>query len=248
MSSTPPSKKAPKPAVDWAALEPHYRAGIRSLKEIGEEFGVSDAGIIKHAGKNGWTRDLTAKIRAKAEAKVSAAAVSPEVSNANRQRESVIVEAAATTMFNVRMAHRKDIARSKSLFNVLIGELEVTSNPEGQGLIESLMDVLRTPDDDENEEQKKLRRKRQSDALAKVLAIPERVDTFKRLMETLDRLTQLERQAFGITDKTPEDPNAGLPTLTETERASRLATMIQLATQRRAAAEEAKPAPATNAA
>lgn len=241
---TSPAPKQPKKTPDWAAIEPHYRAGVRSLKEIGAEYGVSDAAIIKHARKMDWTRDLTAKIRAKAEAKVSAAAVSAEVRAANRNQESVIVEAVATNMFNVRMAHRKDIARSKNLFNVLLGELEVTSNPEGQGLIESLMDVLRTPDAGETEEQQKRRRKSQADALAKVLAIPERVDTFKRLMETQDRLVQLERQAFGITDKTPDDPNAGLPTLNDAERASRAATLLALALQRRLTSEAEKPATA----
>lgn len=42
--------------IDWDAIEPHYRAGIRSLKDIGAEFEVSDAAIIKHAKRDGWVR------------------------------------------------------------------------------------------------------------------------------------------------------------------------------------------------
>lgn len=45
-----------KPSIDWAAIQPHHHAGIRSLRDIGGEFGVSDVAIIKHARKNGWTR------------------------------------------------------------------------------------------------------------------------------------------------------------------------------------------------
>lgn len=60
------SDKPEKVAVDWEALEPHYRSGIRSLKELGKEFGCSDAAIVKHAKRNGWERDLSAKIKAKA--------------------------------------------------------------------------------------------------------------------------------------------------------------------------------------
>ena len=44
-------------AVDWEAVEREYRAGIRSLKDIGAEFGVSDAGIVKRAKRDGWERE-----------------------------------------------------------------------------------------------------------------------------------------------------------------------------------------------
>ena len=47
----PKAPNAPKVAktrkvVDWEALELQYRAGIRSLKDIGREFNVSDAAIV----------------------------------------------------------------------------------------------------------------------------------------------------------------------------------------------------------
>lgn len=45
-----------KRVIDWDALAVHYRAGVRSLKDMGQEFGVSDAAIIKKARREGWTR------------------------------------------------------------------------------------------------------------------------------------------------------------------------------------------------
>ena len=57
--------KAKKPPVDWEAVEREYCFGLRTLKDIGAEFGVSDAGIIKRAKRDGWVRDLSSKIRAK---------------------------------------------------------------------------------------------------------------------------------------------------------------------------------------
>lgn len=221
--------------ADWDSIEPHYRANIRSLREIGAEFGVSDAAIIKHARKAGWARDLDAKIRAKAEAKVSAAAVSAEVSVANRAKESAVVEANAELICQTRMRHRADIRRSQSLFAVLLGELEVGSSPEGQGLIEALMKATAPAPEDESDEQKKSRERRTRQLLERVLALPDRVDTFKRLIETQDRLIQLERQAFGITDKTPvgENPLDGLKVLSTAERASRLSSLMALAEKRR---------------
>ena len=41
---------------DWDAIELHYRAGIRSLRDIAAEFQVSNPAIIKHARKHGIVR------------------------------------------------------------------------------------------------------------------------------------------------------------------------------------------------
>ena len=45
-TNQPTSSKASRKIVDWDAIGVHYRAGIRSLKDIGAELGVSDAAII----------------------------------------------------------------------------------------------------------------------------------------------------------------------------------------------------------
>lgn len=240
---TPQTPKPPKKAVDWASLEPHYRAGIRSLAEIGAEFGVTPAAILKHARKNEWSRDLTAKIQAKAEAKVNAAAVNAKVNEANAVNRAVTekatVEANAELIYQRRLSHRQDIRRSMNAFAVLLGELEVTSNPEGQELIESLVDSMRPDSADDSDETKRKRQALREKLLDRVLGLPERVDTLKKLVEVQDRLVQLERQAFGITDKTPLDPNdaaGGGKVLSDAARASRLAALLNLAAQRKAAA------------
>ena len=43
---------------DWPAIEPEYRAGLLSIKDIADHHFVSDSGLRKHAKANGWTRDL----------------------------------------------------------------------------------------------------------------------------------------------------------------------------------------------
>lgn len=103
--------KIKKDPVDWEMVELHYRSGIRSLKDIGYEYGVSDAGIIKRARRDKWTRDLSAKIKAKAEAKVSAAAVSAEVSERRNANEIDIVEANASKVAEISLSHRADLAK-----------------------------------------------------------------------------------------------------------------------------------------
>ena len=119
-TNTPTKRKQ----IDWEAVEMEYRAGVRSLKDIGTEFGVSDAGILKRAKRDGWDRDLTARIQAKAEAKVSAAIVSAEVSEARTIAEKQVVEINAQAVANVRLAHRTDIRRLRDHAMKLQNELE----------------------------------------------------------------------------------------------------------------------------
>lgn len=186
---TAPAPKAPKKVVDWDAIHPHYRAGVRALKDIGREFEVSDAAIIKHARNNGWTRDLQGKIRAKADAKVSAAMVSAEVSETNKKaakaREEVVVEVEATVQSRIRLAHRTDIAKSRAL-------------------VVTLMDELKT--ETERPEPKKVTK-----ATPARLPLAARTTMAKSLAEALKTTIGLEREAYAIvSDANLENPIAKL--------------------------------------
>lgn len=189
-----------KKPVDWAAMEPHYRAGIRSLADLGKEFHCSAPAIVKHAEKNGWTRDLKAKIVAKAEAKVNAATVNATVNSARTLTENAVVEAAADAQFNVRMSHRTDITRTRGLFRSLIQELEVASTPEGLDLFETLRELVYSPpaEDDKVGQQ---RAERQRLAFEKALGLGGRVVSAKTLTDMLEKLVNMERVAYGIDDK-----------------------------------------------
>ena len=58
---------APVPAkpTDWERIELDYRAGIKTLRQIGEEHGITHGAINKRAKRDGWERDLSQKIHAK---------------------------------------------------------------------------------------------------------------------------------------------------------------------------------------
>lgn len=183
---------AARQRVDWDAIEPHYRAGIRSLKDIGAEFEVSDAAIIKHAKAKGWTRNLKAKIQAKADAKVSAATVSAEVSAEKALTEASRVEVEAEVQARIRLAHRKDIGRSRSLAMKLLAELE--HQTDHGDLYERLAELLVDPtsESDAKDQSKRL------EAFNKAISLSSRVSTMKALTECLKNLVALEREAFGI--------------------------------------------------
>ena len=185
--------------IDWESVEIQYRAGIRSLKDIGREFDVSDAAIVKRAKRDGWTRDLKAKIHAKAESKVSESLVSAEVSAQTRVREREVIEANANAVASVRLAHRRDIQRARSITMSLLGELEGQTGAETVELLQQLGVLMRSDDD---KGQDKL-----NDLYHKIISLPGRARTMKDLGESLRVLVALERQAFGLDDKdnAPED-------------------------------------------
>ena len=182
--------------IDWESVEIQYRAGIRSLKDIGREFDVSDAAIVKRAKRDGWTRDLRAKIHAKAESKVSESLVSAEVSAQTKVREREVIEANAAAIADVRLAHRSDIRRSRELTNKLLDELEgLTDNRE---LFEQLGELMHSPDDKGMD--------RLNDLYRKVVELPNRTKVMKDLAETLKTLIALERQAYNLDEQEHEEP------------------------------------------
>lgn len=56
-----------KRQIDWEKIELDYRAGIKTLRQIADEHGISHVAINKRAKRDGWVRDLSAKIDKKAD-------------------------------------------------------------------------------------------------------------------------------------------------------------------------------------
>lgn len=205
-TANPDQKTTKRTEIDWEAVEIQYRAGIRSLKDIGKEFGVSDAGILKRAKKFDWSRDLAAKIKAKAEAKVSAAAVSELVSAGKVANENAVVEANATNMANVQLAQRKDIARTRGLFQKLLEELEQTT--ENRELFEALGELMQAQA--ESAAAEKL-----NQIYRKVIGLQGRITSGKELTLMLEKVVGMERQAYGMDKEQPKTTD-GLTTLLQT--------------------------------
>jgi hypothetical protein len=122
-TSEPAAKKA-----DWERIEQDYRAGLLSVREIAASQGITHGAINKRAKLNKWERDLTAKIKAKADALVSKREVSTEVSTEQVATDRAIIEANAEVIANIRLAHRKDIGRARKLAMGLLDELELQTD------------------------------------------------------------------------------------------------------------------------
>lgn len=174
--------------TDWVAIEADYRAGIKPLRQIAAENDISHGAINKRAKRDGWTRDLTAKIQARADEKVSKAVVSSEVSTQKMVTEKQVVEANAELQYRIRMSHRTDIARVKNLLIMLLAEAE--HQGANVALYQELGELLFQPDDKGTDKLNEIYRK--------AMSLPSRVGVLKQITETLALLIKLEREAFGI--------------------------------------------------
>lgn len=176
-----PEKKA---KTDWESIERDYRAGVLSIREIAKMHGISDGAIRKKAKENKWLRDLTSKVNAK----VRSDLVRTEVRTTDAQTERVIVEVAAAQVVQIVREHRASIKRMNALALSLLEELdEQTINRD---LYADLGEMLRSEDDKGQD--------KRNDLYNKIISSANRVDSMKKLAETLRILIGLERQAFNI--------------------------------------------------
>lgn len=191
-----------KGSPDWERIEADYRTGLLSVREIAASQGISHVAIGKRAKRDGWERDLKAKIRAKADALVTKREVTRLVTAEQVVTERILVDASAQVIADIRMAHRTDIKRSRTLVLSLLGELE--QQTDNTGLFEELGELLRNEDDKGAD--------RRNDLYMKVISSAGRIDSMKKLSDTLKTLIGLEREAYAINggDVPTDDVPAGL--------------------------------------
>jgi hypothetical protein len=193
--------KSSGPTVDWERIEVDHRIGAKSLREIAAEHGISHVAIQKRAKKLGWTRDLSAKVKARADALVTKAAVTTQVNNEAKVTEQVAVEVEATMQARIRLAHRSDIGKGKGLAMKLLAELEHQTG--NQDLYEQLADLMLDPPSDEDSAAAQTRYRKQREAFDRALGLGGRQDTLKKWAETMRILIDKEREAFGMTGAPP---------------------------------------------
>lgn len=188
-----------KKAPDWEKIELDYRAGVKTLREIAGDHGISHGAINKRAKRDGWSRDLSSKIAAKVDELVSKAAVSSEVSKAS---EREIVDANAQAIVSVRLGQRRDISRAQRVLANLWTEIEHQSGVEAAEMLANLGEIMRAEDD--------AGRDKLNDLYRKIISLPERVKTGKDLVDSLVKLQTREDVAFGlVTPGLPDDSVTG---------------------------------------
>jgi predicted transcriptional regulator len=216
---------AEKREHDWAAIELEYRAGIRSLRTIGLQFGLTDAAIIKRAKRDGWTRDLGARVKAATEEKLRASVVSEEVSKGKQVSEDALVDAYANKQTGVVRRQGERIEKLTTLADRLTDEL--VHQTENLERYEQLGEIMDAADDSKAQEKLKI-------IYNKAMSSPGRIAAFRNLVETSKTLIGLERQNVGLADNANGEADAPEKEveMSDQEAARRIAFMLTSAMQK----------------
>jgi hypothetical protein len=171
-----------------------YRAGIKSLRMLATEYGFSAPRITQIAKEEGWTRDLSERIREASAAKLNRSILNEKLNAKTPIAECEGVEAYVEMQAGIVQSHRNHITCSRSIMTAFIEELD--SITRSRALFERLGERMRSEDDKSADKLNKLYRK--------IVSLPSRVDTIKKLVDSLKPLVALEHEVFGIDgNKTP---------------------------------------------
>lgn len=212
-----PTDGKKRPKVDWEAVERDYRAGSKTLRQIGEEYGCSHVAVKKRAEREGWSRDLSVRIKEAAEAKVTKAEVTKTVTKEAAISERQVVEVNAQLLADVVLNERADIKRARSIVQKLWELVEVElDHPEE---LEKLGELLRSEDEFGND--------KLNDLYRAAIALPQQVKNAKALADALKVLIELERRILKIDDQPIGE--GSVTTLNDAQRASRIAFLLSKA-------------------
>lgn len=148
---------AERKQVDWESVERDYSAGLLSLREIADKYGVSEGLVRRKATQNEWNRDLSKKIQDKADSLVRKESVRSSV-RTEKASEKEVIEANAQAIVNIKLGHRTSIKKVNSLVESLLDEIEtlnesksVENLPMRVDVTKKLMDTLKTSIDKERQ-------------------------------------------------------------------------------------------------
>lgn len=163
--------------IDWEAVEQDYRAGLLSVASIGLKHKVSTSQIKAKAkaANPPWQRDLSEAIKARAKAKIAQIDVAELVEQSATKSAN---QSAKVIQSAIEQA--SDVAAGI----VIKHRASARLNQERAATIEAMLDA-------------------QLSNAVEIKDIATVAATLKTLVETRQKLTSMERQAFGLEDGAP---------------------------------------------
>jgi hypothetical protein len=182
---------AAKIKADWERVAAHYRAGKRTLRDIGEEFGITEGAIRKRAKAEGWPRDISERIQAKADDMVRKSLVRK---GAIGTTELEIEDANASIQADIRTQQMVRATDNRKVIEVMLDELK-SQNASSEELAK-LGDLMADPE---------TRTDKLREMYHKIISFGGRVDSAKKLIESWVKATDSECKVYGIEGATKID-------------------------------------------
>ena len=186
----------PAKDIDWARIEVDYSAGMKTLREIASEHGITHAAIQKRAKRDNWVRDVTPRIQKKADDLVASRAVAAKVTKrAKKAMETQVIEANAEIQADIQTGHRASATKTRAIADKMLTELEAMI--DDKDLLETIAEFKYNPDARGNDAM--------NDIYRKVIAFPGRSKALRDVADTLKMAIELERKVYRIRDD--DSPN-----------------------------------------
>lgn len=181
---------------DWALIEKDYRVGLKSLRTIAEEHGITEGAIRKRAKRDQWTRNLEERIQERAKEKVRKEAVRTPSTQITPTTERAVVEAYSDVVAEVEIIQRADLKGSLNTARVLLGEIAALSDPRFAENLERLGEMF--DESGVDEETGREIKDKANETYRYIISLPGRVKMLKELAATHGVYQPLQRKAFGL--------------------------------------------------
>ena len=184
--------------IDWEAVERDYRAGQLTVAQMADKHGVSTSQIKVKAKDKEWQRDLSSAIKARAKAKISqidvqalVEAAASEMAELSAKQSAMVqqsaIEQAADVAAGIVMSHRKHYSKVKTLAADMLEEVAEFGREKES--INKLCQIIGQDDP------------LAAQAIKRVTGFSGRVQSLEKLANTLVKIADAERKAFGIDDE-----------------------------------------------
>jgi hypothetical protein len=126
-----------KKIIDWELIERDYRAGLKTLRQMADEYGVSHVTIAQRAKRYSWERDLEKKIQQAAKNKATRAEANKSA-NKDLKTDAQVVEVYADVVASVDLLQREDVKLAIDNTRSQLQELVALGDPMFRERLEAL--------------------------------------------------------------------------------------------------------------
>lgn len=194
-----------KKEVDEEALGRDWRAGILTLGQIAEKYGLEAYQVQNLVKKRKWGRDLAQRIQQETTSRLQEEVAKSLAAAQEGMTEAAIVEANVALQATITRHHRTGATSTRESILKLVGELGAFAVPQDEldrfAEIAALQRSQQVEDfDAQNQEYAK--------ALAtfqRLVELPSRARTAKDLVAALASVVELERKVYGIKEEVQEN-------------------------------------------
>lgn len=191
-----------KKFIDWELIEQHYRAGIKTVRQIASEYDVSHTAIQKRASKFQWVKDLTEKIQQTARNMVATQVVAKLVATETKLSESQTIQAYSGVIAGVDLMQRDDLTVALSISRSQMVELAALGHPDFRDALVTLGELLDKTTEDENGRE---RLDKMNELYQYIISLAGRVKMAKEIAGAHGVYIPLQRKVYGMDGK---DSNA----------------------------------------